>query len=365
MALKPFIPPDLPPQLDLSGLLKLVAETREAVARYDEAINHLPEPALIKRSFATKEAVSSSRIEGTQTTFKQALEYDIRATREIRAKLDYEEIFNYRLAIDVASQRLQTAELSLTFIKDLHRVLLNSTRGKDKYPGHFRQTQVYIGPAGATEREAVYVAPPVAQIDRLVDNLMHYMQTDYDDSDILIQAAVLHYQFEAIHPFNDGNGRLGRLLITLYLYKRGLTSLPNLYVSEFLEKHRRDYYEALKLVSANNNWLTWISLCLRAIREQAKLSKVRVDEIDQLYQQLYEQLPKFNSRYAPVFLKALFKLPVCSPKDIAQTAGIDNLQTVYSLIQKFVKADLINSLEESGKQRGQIYIFERLMRILD
>ena len=130
------------------------------MARYDEAVKRLPEPALIRRSFETKEAVSSSKIEGTQTTFKEALEYDIRAAREIRAGRDYEEVFNYRLAIDIGGKLLATEELSLDLIKQLHKVLLNSARGRDKHPGRFRRDQVYIGPPGATIEEAVYVAPP-------------------------------------------------------------------------------------------------------------------------------------------------------------------------------------------------------------
>lgn len=364
----PFMPPDLPPELDLSGMLALAVEAHDAVARYDESIKRLPEPSIVRRSFETKEAVLSSKIEGTQATLREVMEYDVRLAfdPETDKAKDYEEIHNYRLAIDVGWRRLKDGEAITTkFVKEMHRILLNSVRGQDKNPGEFRQRQVYIGPPGATIHEATYVAPPKEEVDRLMGRLIQYAQTGHSSLSTLVEAALIHYQFEAIHPFEDGNGRIGRLLISMYLCQKGVTSLPNLYISEFLEQHRREYYEALNLVSSEADWLHWIGFFLRAVRQQATVSKERVDEIEQLYNGLRQNLSRFNSRYASDFLDALFKQPVFSPKRIADLAKIDNQQTAYNLIQKFAEAGLVGQIDVRTRRGGRLFIFTPLMEIIE
>ena len=364
----PFIPPDLPPKLDLSGILALAVDAHDAVARYDESIKRLPEPSIVRRSFETKEAVLSSKIEGTQATLREVMEYDIRLAldSETDKAKDYEEIHNYRLAIDIGRRWLEEeGAITVEFVKEMHRVLLSSVRGQDKSPGEFRQRQVYIGPPGATIQEATYVAPPKEEVDRLMNKLLQYAQTDHADFSALIEAALIHYQFEAIHPFEDGNGRIGRLLISMYLCKKGVTSLPNLYISEFLERHRREYYEALNLVSSEGDWLHWIGFFLRAVRQQAAISKERVGEIEKLYNGLRQNLRRFKSGYAPDFLDALFKQPVFSPKRIADLANIDNQQTAYNLIQKFVEADLIREMDVGQQRGGRLFVFMPLMEIIE
>ena len=367
MQTKPFIPPNLPPQLDLSGILRLAVDTRDIVARYDESVKRLPNPTLIRRSFETKEAVLSSRIEGTRASLRDVFEYDARKIQDriTEKQRDYEEILNYRLAIDKGRKLLAKDSISIDLIQALHAVLLDSVRGKDKRPGSFRRSQVYIGYPGATIKEAVYIPPPHTEVERLMEDLVQYLCADYEEFDTLIQAAVAHYQFEAIHPFEDGNGRIGRLLISLYLYEQGLTHLPNLYISEFLEKYRREYYEALNLVSTERNWIHWISFFLRAVRKQARTSKERVEQVEGLYQELSRDLPKFNSKYAPAFLEALFIKPIFSLKDIAETAGITNQQTAYSLLDKFLAAGLISQIDNRQAKTKRILVFDRLLEILD
>lgn len=364
----PFIPPDLPPELDLSGILALAVEAHDAVARYDESIKRLPEPSIVRRSFETKEAVLSSKIEGTQATLREVMGYDIRLALgpETDKAKDYEEIHNYRRAIDIGQRWLEDGGgITVEFVKEMHRVLLSSVRGQDKSPGEFRQRQVYIGPPGATLQEATYIAPPKEEVDQLMDKLIQYAQTDRTGFGVLIEAALIHYQFEAIHPFEDGNGRIGRLLISMYLCQKGATSLPNLYISEFLEMHRREYYEALNLVSSKGDWLHWIGFFLRAVRQQATVSKERVGEIEQLYNNLRQKLSQFNSRYASNFLDALFKQPIFSPKRIAELAGIDNKQTAYNLIQKFVAAGLISEIHAGTQRGGNLLLFTPLMEIIE
>ena len=359
-----FTPPSLPPTIDITPVIGLLTDARDAVARYDEAVKRLHNPAIIRRTFETKEAVLSSKIEGTQATFEEVLEFDADEvnTEENEKQRDYREIANYRHAIDFGRDLLKTRPLDENVFKDLHKELLNSVRGKNKSPGEFRTHQVHIGPPGATVEEASYVPPLHTLIPSLISNLAHYMHSD-DQPDRLIQAAVMHYQFEAIHPFADGNGRVGRLLIPLYLYEKGLTTHPNLYVSEFMETHRRDYYERLNGVSENDEWIEWVAFFLRAVREQAKISKERIDRIENLYREMRERLPEFNSIYASPFLDALFSQPTFTPTSVGKRANIQNPQTMLNLIAKFVKAELIRDLTPS-RERNKLYQFTPLLKII-
>lgn len=361
----PFSPPLLPPELDLSGLIKLIADAREAVARYDEAVKRLPNPVLIRRAFETQEAVLSSKIEGTQATLEEVLEFDAEGvkTEESEKLRDYREIANYRHAILYGKNLLKSKPLSENVIKELHKLLLNSVRGKNKTPGEFRKHQVHIGPAGAKLDEASYVPPVHTEITGLITDLVKYMHNE-DQPDVLVQAAIAHYQFEAIHPFADGNGRVGRLLIPLYLFDRGVTSEPNLYVSEFLETHRRDYYEHLNKVSEEDDWLGWIAFFLRAVREQSGLSKRRVEKVEKLYKVLHDRLPEFNSIYASSFLEALFTKPVFTTQTMGKEANIGNSKTLYALVDKFVQARVIVDLAPN-RLRNKLYAFSSLLDILE
>ena len=364
----PFIPADLPPEIDLSEILALAVDAHDAVARYDESIKRLPEPAIVRRSFETKEAVLSSKIEGTQASLREVMEYDIRLaldSKTDKAK-DYEEIHNYRLAIDIGRRWLKEEKpIAVELVKELHRVLLSSVRGQNNKPGEFRQRQVYIGQPGATIHEATYIAPPPKEVNQLMGKLLEYIQTNHKGLSVLIEAALIHYQFEAIHPFEDGNGRIGRLLVSIYLCRKGATDMPNLYISEFLEGHRREYYEALNLVSSEDDWLHWIKFFLRAVRQQATVSRERVGEIERLYNELRGNLSRFNSKYASEFLDALFKQPVFSPSRIASLARIGNQQTAYNLIRKFADANLVRQVSVAGRRGGRLFVFIPLMEIIE
>lgn len=365
MAKEPFMPPLLPPNIDLSSVISLLTDARDAVARYDEAVKRLPNPALIQRAFETKEAVLSSKIEGTQATLEEVLEFDAEevATEDNEKTKDYREIGNYRRAIDLGRGMLSARPMSENVIKDLHKILLNSVRGRNKRPGEFRDHQVHIGPPGATLEEARYVPPVHTKIPSLMSNLVNYLHRD-DVSDRLVQIAVAHYQFEAIHPFGDGNGRVGRLLIPLYLYEKKITTYPNLYISEFLETHRRDYYDSLNHVSERKEWTAWIQFFLRAVREQSRLSKERVEKVEKLYKELRDSLPGFNSIYASAFLDSLFVQPVFTPLVLGKASKINNNQTLYNLVEKFSGAKLITDLTPK-RERNKLYIFEPLVNILD
>ena len=315
------------------------------VARYDEAVKRLPNPSIIQRSFETKEALLSSKIEGTQATLDEVLIFDAQDTKsqENEKEKDYREIFNYRLAIEHGKKLLEAKPLAQNVIKELHKILLDSTRGKNKTPGQFRKIQVFIGPYGATIERATFVPPEPQEIPDLFSNLEKYIHSE-EVIDPLVQIAIAHYQFEAIHPFIDGNGRVGRLLIPLFLYEKKVTAYPNIYISEFLEEHRTTYYTLLKEVSEKEAWVPWIKFFLDAIYEQTKFTLERIEKIEKLYKELKEEMPKMNSIYATHFLDALFEKPTFTTKSIKKIAKISNNQTLYSIVEIIIPMNEGNHL---------------------
>jgi len=334
------------------------------VARYDEAVKRLPNPEIIQRSFETKEAVLSSKIEGTQATLEEVLILDaqnIKSEKNEKEK-DYQEIVNYRSAIKYGKELLEKRPLAENVIKDLHSLLLNSVRGQNKARGQIRKSQVFIAPYGATINEATFIPPEPQHIPSLFSNLGKYIHSE-DVIDPLVQIAVAHYQFEAIHPFMDGNGRVGRLLVPLFLYEKKVTAYPNIYISEFLEDHRDTYYELLGDVSENGNWIPWIKFFLDAVAEQTKIMLERVEKIESLYKDLKERMPEINSIYANSFLDAIFITTAFNAKSIKTVSGISNNQTLYTVIEKFIEHKIIAELVP-GKARNKIYVFWDLLKIL-
>lgn len=362
---KPFIPPKLPPKgVDYSNILEEITATREVIARYDEALKRLPNPDIIEHSFETKEAVLSSRIEGTQVTLDEVLEFDAENLKQQQTEKekDYREVINYRKAIKKGEELLGNKPLSENLIKKLHSILLNSARGQNRAPGAFRKNKVFIGPKGADVEDAKFIPPPPQKIVELFSNLEKYLHSE-KAPDPIVQIAIAHYQFEAIHPFMDGNGRVGRIIIPLFLYEKGLTSSPSIYISEYLEKHRQEYYERLRAVSNNNEWLPWIKFFLRSLREQIDITGKRVKQAENLYRDLMKRSPEFNSIYAHNFIEAIFKKPVFSAQKIKKIAGIKNNQTLYNLLEKFIEAEVVFDITPE-KERNKLYVFDELMKII-
>ena len=364
MSKKSFIPPLLPPKLDYSSVFAGIINARDIVARYDEAVKRLPNPKIIQRSFETKEAVLSSKIEGTQATLDEVMMFDAQDTKseENEKEKDYREIFNYRLAIKRGRNILEKQPLAENVIKALHKLLLNSVRGQNKARGEIRKNQVFIGPYGAKIEEATFIPPEPQHIPGLFSNLEKYIHSQ-DVIDPLIQIAVAHYQFEAIHPFMDGNGRVGRLLVPLFLYEKKVTAYPNIYISEYLEKYRDIYYKSLRDVSEKGDWISWIRFFLDAVFEQTKITLERVVKIEKLYKNLKEKMPEINSIYANSFLDAIFIKPTFTTKSIKEISGISNNQTLYTVIEKFIEYNIITDITPK-KVRNKIYIFSDLRKII-
>jgi Fic family protein len=365
MSIKPFILPKLPPKIDYNDLIGKITEAHRAIASLDSLLNALPNPTLLGRTMQTKEAVESSKIEGTQATLEEVLHFEALTNKkdDTTKQKDINEVINYRQALDLGIKSLESLPISENLVKKLHATLLKSGRGANKAPGEFRKVQVYIGKYGASIEEASYVPPTANEVIPLFSNFEKYLNSD-EEKDKLVQIAVAHYQFEAIHPFLDGNGRVGRLIISLFLYEKKLLSHPFLYLSEFFEEHRQYYYELLRGVSEKQDWLSWIKFFLDALAIQAKKTESTGKEILKLYTYHKEKISAINSIHAINLLDAIFVRPIFTTASLRKFVKIKNTQTLFSLIAKFVTAGILTEADPK-KQRNKVYIFSELMGLLN
>jgi Fic family protein len=275
-----FVPDPLPPILTWTSKLVLVlSDADRAIGRLAGEGSRLPNPHLLIRPFIRREAVLSSRIEGTQATLGEILAAEAGASVE-RSPADLREVGNYVLALEHGIGRLQTLPLSLRLIQELHARLMEGVRGGQATPGEFRRSQNWIGPPGSVPTNATYVPPPPAEMMAALGSL----ETFLHDTTLppLVTAALMHYQFEAIHPFLDGNGRVGRLLITLFLIARGILPAPLLYLSAFFEATRQDYYALLQGVSERGEWGSWVEYFLSGVARQAEDALSRASRINDI-----------------------------------------------------------------------------------
>ena len=250
-----FVPNPLPPKLEWdNALVSLISKADIAVGTLSGLGETLPNPHLLIYPFIRREAVLSSRIEGTRSSLSDLLLFE--ATK-IEKQRDVKEVQNYVHAMEYGLKRLNELPLSLRFIRELHSILMEGVRGEQATPGEFRQSQNWIGPPGCTLDEAIFIPPPVPQMQECLNQLEDFLHTE-KDLPLLVRLALVHYQFEAVHPFLDGNGRIGRLLITLFLCQRKVLTKPLLYLSAFFERHRQDYYDLLLKVSREAGWREWI-----------------------------------------------------------------------------------------------------------
>lgn len=359
---KPFIPPKLPPALDYAVLVKEIGQAHSALGQLNGLLVSIPNPDLLTTLLLTKEAVLSSRIEGTQATLEDVFKYEAeeKASQATQKEADVKEIINYRKAIREAINELDKRPIGENLIKKIHYILLDSVRGANKDRGNLRCIQVFIGPAGASVEEATFIPPPAQELPALLSDWEKYINSE-EEPDDLIQIGLAHYQFEAIHPFLDGNGRIGRLLIPLFLYQRKLLNYPLLYISEHFEANRRDYYELLNSVSEKDNWENWIRFFLNSIKAQSLKTQKTILDVLELHKQLKSEIAVIKSVYSHDFLDVIFANPVVSFPSLKKRLKASN-QTIYSLLSNFVKAGILQEI--AGKKRGRLYIFKQLIDIL-
>lgn len=319
----------------------------------------VPDISLFIRMHVVKEATVSSRIEGTQTNIEEALIKQSEINPEKRN--DWQEVNNYIKAIDYAIPRLETLPLSSRLLKETHKILLNSVRGEHKLPGEFRSTQNWIG--GASINDAVFVPPPFHEINRLMGDLENFIHNDDIAVPHLIKIALAHYQFETIHPFLDGNGRIGRLMITLYLIENKIIDKPILYLSDFFEKHKGLYYDNLMTVRSTNNLTQWIKFFLEGVNQTCEIASKSLQQIMKLRQDcegtriitLGKKVPN-----AKKLLDYLFTQPIVTAQNIADVLTISQV-SAYKIIGDFMNAGILK--ETTGFKRNRFFVFKEYLDI--
>ncbi len=360
-----FIPNPLPPNppIKYDGELRsLLSQADRALARLDGVTTVLPNPELFVGMYVKKEALLSSQIEGTQASLEGVLKFeaDITPSEDIN---EIKEVINYIKAHNYGIERLKELPMSNRLIKEIHKILISGTRGSNKTPGEFRQSQNWIGPAGANLNEATFVPPPPYLVPELMSDLEKFMHRK-DDIPPLVKAALIHAQFETIHPFLDGNGRVGRLLLTFYLYWQGVLTKPLLYLSFYFKKHREEYYNLLMKVRLNGEFEEWIKFFLKGVVEVSNEATTAAKEIITLKEDLIKMLieRKIGSGYAVGLVELLFSMPIVTSKDVQNKLGIKSKDTLGKLLEKFVKVGIIE--EVSGKKRYKKYMFSEYIDII-
>ncbi|MDR2837267.1 MAG: Fic family protein [Azonexus sp.] len=363
-----YIPNILPlTDLDYRRLLPLVGQANSELARYDGLLQGIPNPAVMLSPLTTQEAVLSSRIEGTQATVDEVLEQEAGLLKEGEKFQDIQEISNYRKALFAAREYLKDYPIRLSFVRELHRILMDSVRGQDKTPGEFRRDQNWIGSYGCTIEQASFVPPNPLQ---LPDHLQAWEQyLDSDDIDFLLQTAVVHAQFELLHPFKDGNGRIGRILIPLFLYQKRVLSQPMFYLSEYMESNRSEYYARLKSISASGDWNGWIAFFLQAVLAQARQNSQRVTAIKVLYEEMKQAIHSLtHSQYTVHLLDAIFSKPIFRISDLSeqlsQEFGIHE-KTAPSLLRQLRDGGILRELQAGSGRRPATLCFPRLINLAE
>lgn len=366
--MKPFEPQQLPiTDIQWDTLISLVGRANRSLAYYDGILYGLTNPDVLLSPLTTQEAVLSSRIEGTQATLSEVLKFEAgEAPTEESRTHDIEEIMNYRRAMRKAEEELKTRPFSLNLLKDLHSVLLDGVRGRFKARGQLRTTQNWIGKVGSPIEEAQFV-PPVPQ--DLMTHL-HGWEEYYhcDRPDPLVQLAIIHAQFEIIHPFLDGNGRLGRMIVPLFLFERKLIMSPVFYISAYLEKNREEYVACLQGLNEKTPaaWTKWIGFFLRAMDEQSKENARKAQAIINLYGRMKAKIIELtHSQYAIPLLDCLFDQPVFTGSSFDNRVGMPSKYMVIHMLSCLKKAGILMVLRQGRGRTPQILALAELINICE
>ena len=345
-------------------MTKLVGKGNAAIARYDGMLQALPSPGVLLSPITVNEAVLSSRIEGTQATLDQVLEFDAGLEGAEVRRGDVEEVSNYRTAVQIAEEALAERPLSLSMIREVHQRLMQGVRGRDKAPGKFREDQNWIGRAGDTIERARFIPPSPLILPAALQDWERFVQSDAEDP--VVQAAVAHAQFEILHPFKDGNGRIGRMLIPLLLYQRRALSAPMFYLSEYLEANRDQYYDRLLAITDKGDWQGWMEFFIGAVVVQAEVNFNKARAIQELHQEMraaFAEVTKSPNAHRAV--DAFFKRPVISAPMFFSEGEFNNRVTANNILQRLVEARLIERIREGAGQRPAVYALARLIEIAD
>ena len=337
----------------------LLAEANHKLGALDAFSRQLPDVDFFIRMHMIKEATSSSRIEGTKTSIEEALLAGNEISPERRD--DWQEVQNYIAAMNHAVKRLRKIPVSTRLLKETHNILLSKGRGSTKTPGQYRRSQNWIG--GSSLKDAVFIPPSHEEVDPLMSDLEKFLHNDAIDVPHLIRIAIGHYQFETIHPFLDGNGRVGRLLITLYLVSKGLLAKPTLYLSDYLERHRSVYIDNLTAARTRHDLAQWIMFFLVAVAETCnrgiatfkKIQRLREDIEGRRIVKLGKRLPKANT-----LVMSLYRNPRVTAAEVSAILGVTP-KTANEIIQNFVDLEIL--VESTGNRRNRVFSFAEYIKL--
>ncbi|WP_138431948.1 Fic family protein [Fodinibius saliphilus] len=347
-------------QLESMEIVDLLSQADRQLGRLDMYSEYIPNIDLFISMHVAKEATQSSKIEGTQTKVEEALLDKERVAPEKRD--DWEEVQNYIAAMDAAINELEELPFSSRLIKNTHKVLMQGVRGEQKQPGQFRTSQNWIG--GATIKDALFIPPIHESIPELMSDLEHFVHNEEIYLPDLIKIAIVHYQFETIHPFLDGNGRVGRLMITLYLVSQGILKQPILYLSDFFERHRQAYYDNLMRVREKDDIIQWIKFFLAGVIDTAKSGIKTFDAIMQLQQQVDHDLQEMGKRVgkAQQVIRQLYERPIITAEGVSKAADV-SMPTAYKLIRSLEDVDILT--EVTGAERNRLYVFKQYINLFE
>lgn len=354
-----FIPAPLPPRLDFHiQLVRALSRADAALSELSGLGRVLPNPHLLIAPYLRREAVLSSRIEGTQTSLADLLAEEA-GQASLVAPDDIREVRNYVAALEHGIARLNTLPLSLRLVRELHEQLMHGVRGDKATPGQFRRSQNWIGPSGSTPSTAPYVPPPVAEMKQALGDWELFLH-QRDELPDLVQCALLHQQFEAIHPFLDGNGRVGRLLITLFLIERDRITQPLLYLSEFIERHRQEYYDHLQRVRTHGDWSAWLHYFLEGVRWSAVRAARQARELMDLRETMRRKLADLPKALALV--DELFVNPHINAARVKKLLGVTD-PTARNALAELERVGYIR--ETTGRTWGRQYLAHGVLKAIE
>ncbi len=351
------LPPDPPVVLD-DEMVALLVQARSQLSVLDGIAARIPNIDLFVSMYVRKEALMSSQIEGTQATLEDVLD----PLLEANANRNVADVVNYIKATEYAINRLKTLPLCNRLIKETHAVLMEGVRGQEKSPGAFRHSQNWIGGQGSTLKSAKYIPPCPEDMETAMSDLEKYFNAE-DRLDHLIRAALIHYQFETIHPFLDGNGRIGRLLITLYLMERKVLTTPALYISYFLKKNRIEYYDRMTEVRSKGNYEQWVRFFLQAISESAQDAIAAIDELTALHEQNVQKIGNMGraAKSAIQVFRYLEANPIIDIRKTANALGV-SFNTVSSAVRRLTDCGIL--AQTTNANRNRTFAYEAYLNIL-
>ncbi|MFM9905712.1 MAG: Fic family protein [Pyrinomonadaceae bacterium] len=356
-----------PPTLDWERLIPLIGPANAGLARYDGLLSAIPNAHVLLSPLTTQEAVLSSKIEGTVVTMGEVLEIEAGGDSEAFTqpkREDAEEVLNYRKAMWECIGAMKNRPLSQHIIRSAHAVLMKGVRGRDKKPGSYREIQNWIGPKGCLIDEAKFVPISPAYLRQGMDDWEKYLNSR-TEPDTLIQLALVHVEFEALHPFEDGNGRLGRMLMPLFLFQSKLLSSPDFYMSEYLEVNREEYHERLLNVSKAGDWTGWCAFFLKGIREQAAENEKKARSILALYERVKSDVVKLTrSQHSIKAVDFLFQTPTFQGPWFMKLSGIPR-PSAARILKLLIEGEILKIAVRGRGRRPGIFVFRDLINIAE